>query len=288
MKPGIFSICFGGGKQTAAKAATVISLILIIFLIDLPLIAMVGTAVKTESTVLTTNTLFPPIGRWSLENFWGVLTKTKFGRNIINSAVMSVSATIMCVAFAAPAGYALSRCNGPFVKFYSVLILIIQMFPMMMMLIPTFVMFSRMGLANNMVTVVLYNAQKNLAFNILMIRRFFDSIPHELDEAAKIDGANRFGAFWNVILPMSKPGIATIAIITFLNCWNEYTFASLMLRQPEIQTFTVGLQNFVQETTANWGHLMAASTLGVLPALVFLVFAQRYLVEGMTAGAVKG
>lgn len=275
-------------KEIIRRIITIGALLIIITLVDLPLIAMFGTSVKTEDTVLTTNTLFPALGSWSIGNYSGVLLKTNFGHNLINSAIMAVSATALCVALSAPAGYALSRCKGPFIRFYSVLILVVQMFPLMMMLIPMFVMFSDMGLANNLVTVILYNAQKNLAFNILMIRSFFDSIPRELDEAAAIDGAGRFGAFWHVILPSSLPGLATISIITFLNCWNEYTFSSLLLRRPEIQTFTVGLQNFVQEQSANWGHLMAASAIGVVPALVFLVFAQRYLVEGMTAGAVKG
>ena len=278
----------GQSRKTIHVGFTVIALLLIIFLVDLPLIAMVGTSVKTEETVLTTNSLFPALGQWSVENYVGVLTRTIFGRNIINSVIMSLSATAICVAFSAPAGFALSRCSGPVFRFYAALILVIQMFPLMMMLIPTFVMFSRMGLANNLVTVILYNAQKNLAFNILMIRSFFASIPRELDEAAKIDGAGNFGSFARVILPSALPGIATIAIITFLNCWNEYTFSSLLLRKPEIQTFTVGLQNFVQEQSANWGHLNAASAIGFAPAFIFLIFAQRYLVEGMTAGAVKG
>lgn len=277
-----------GEKRMVNKIVTVIGIMILVSLIDLPLIAMLGTSLKKESMVLTTNTLFPAMGDWSIENYVGVLTRTKFGRMIFNSMFMAVSATVLCVILSTCAGYALSRCRGPFIKFYSVLILVIQMFPMMMMVIPTFVMFSRMGLANNLGTVILYNTQKNLAFDILMIRRFFDSLPRELDEAAKIDGANRFGAFCYVLLPLSLPGVATIGIITFLNAWNEYTFASLLLRKPEIQTFTVGLQNFVQETSANWGHLMAASAIGVVPALAFLVFAQRYLVEGMTAGAIKG
>lgn len=263
-------------------------LTIIVIMVDLPLISMVGTAFKRNDAVLTTTGIFPQWGDWSIENFVGVFTKTNFGKNIVNSLFISVFATILSVLAASMAGYALSRFRGRFFSGYSALIFLMQMFPGMLLLIPMFVLFSKYNMVNQPVSVMIYYAANNLAFSIMMVRSFFDSIPYELEEAGKIDGGTNFSVYLKVILPISLPGIATIGIMTFLNCWNEFTFASLLLRDTKTQTLTVGLTKFVQQSTSQWGYLMAASTIAVVPALLFLVFAQKYLVSGMTSGAVKG
>lgn len=275
-------------KNKIKRITFFIILIMITFLINLPLISMVGTSFKKTDAVLSSTSLLPGAGEWSLENFVGVLVKTDFGRNIMNSLWISVLATIICVILASMAGYGVSRFRGRFIAAYKGLIFLIQMFPLMLLLIPLFVLFSRYGMINNPISVAIYYGANNLAFNIMMIRSFFDSIPRDLEEAGKIDGCTNLSAFLKIILPVSLPGIATIGIMTFLNCWNEYTMASLLLRKSEVQTLTVGLTNFVQQTRSNWGYLMAASTIAVIPALIFLIFAQKYLVQGMTSGSVKG
>lgn len=263
-------------------------LLIITLLIDLPLISMIGTSFKANDKVLSSTSLFPGVDEWSMENFAGVLMKTNFGRNILNSLWISVLATLICVTAASMEGYGISRFRGRFVKVYSGMIFLMQMFPLMLLIIPMFVLYSRYGMVNKPFSVAIYYGANNLAFNIMMIRSFFDSIPRELEDAGKIDGCTNFNAFLKIILPVSLPGIATIGIMTFLNCWNEFTFASLLLRKSGSQTLTVGLTNFVQQSSSNWGYLMAASTIAVIPALIFLIFAQKYLVQGMTSGAVKG
>lgn len=274
--------------STIRKGIIFSVLLIVTFLVDLPLISMVGTSFKANDKVLSSTTLFPAAGEWSIENFTDVLTKTNFGRNIFNSFWISVLATLICVAAASMAGYGISRFKGKFIRAYSGLIFLMQMFPLMLLIIPMFVLYSRYGMVNKPLAVAVYYGANNLAFNIMMIRSFFDSIPRELEDAGKIGGCTNFHAFMKIILPVSLPGIATIGIMTFLNCWNEFTFASLLLRKSGAQTLTVGLTNFVQQSSSNWGYLMAASTIAVIPALIFLIFAQKYLVQGMTSGAVKG
>lgn len=278
-------------KKTKRQIKTGILLAIlvgIVVLVDLPLISMIGTAFKRNDAVLTTTGIFPEWGDWSIENFTGVFTKTNFGQNIVNSLLISLFATVLSVLVASMAGYALSRFRGRFFSAYSALIFLMQMFPAMLLLIPMFVLFSKYNMVNQPVSVMIYYAASNLAFSIMMIRSFFDSIPYELEESGKIDGGTNFSVYIRVILPISLPGVATIGIMTFLNCWNEFTFASLLLRDTKVQTLTVGLTKFVQQSTSQWGYLMAASTIAVVPALLFLIFAQKYLVSGMTSGAVKG
>lgn len=275
-------------KRRIKNIAVFAALVMIVFVVDLPLISMIGTAFKKNDAVFTSTTMFPELGEWSIENFTGVFTKTDYERNIFNSLWISVLATAGSVLIACMAGYSLSRFKGRFFSLYSALLFLMQMFPLMLLLIPMFMLFTRYGMVNRPISVVIYYAASNLAFSIMMIRSFFDSIPAELEEAGKIDGGTNFQVYLRVILPVSLPGVATIGIMTFLNCWNEFTFASLLLRKAEVQTLTVGLTSFVQQTTSNWGYLMAASTVAVFPALLFLIFAQKYLVQGMTSGAVKG
>lgn len=264
-------------------------LIFAVFFTALPFISMVGTAIKEKSVALASTSLLPTsLDQVSFESFYTVLFKTTFGQNIINSLVVAITAVILCTIVAALAGYAISRFRGRFFDFYSVMLLVLQMFPTVLILIPIFIVFTNIGLVDTLYSVIITYATVNLAFSTWMLKGFFDSIPNELEEAAMIDGCAKFKAFWRIVLPLALPGIATVAIFTFINAWNEYTMASIFLRGDTVMTMTVGLQKFVQQNTSDWTRLMAASTIGTIPALLFLFFTQRFLIAGMTAGAVKG
>ena len=275
-------------KPAAGKMITYISLIIVSFCMLLPLISMAGTAFKKGSVVLSSTSLLPGVKEWSLQAFIDVFTTTDFARNILNSIIVSVTTTICCIIVSSLAGYSLSRYKGRFFSFYLVMLLLLQMFPVMLLLIPMFILYTKLGLMNTLFSIIVSYTTSNLAFNIMMARGFFDTIPAELEQAGMIDGCSRFAAFYRIILPISVPGIATIAIFTFLNTWNEFLFASLMLRDSELFTITIALRKFVMQYTSNWSLLMAASTIITIPALIFLAFAQKYLVQGLTAGAVKG
>lgn len=259
-----------------------------VIVILLPLISMVGTSFKKNDAVLTTTSMFPGFEEWSAENYIGVFQKTDFGHNMLISAFVSIVAMIICVIVATMGGYALARYKGGFFSLNSLLLLCVQMFPGMLLTIPMFLMYSSYGMVNKLPSIIIYYAASNLAFNMMMVRGFFSSIPIEMEEAGRVDGCSNFQAFFKLILPISVPGVATISIMTFLHAWNEYTMSSLLLRDKSIQTLTVGLTKFVQLDVVNWGYLMAASAIAVLPALLFLIFAQKYLVQGLTSGAVKG
>ena len=163
-----------------------------------------------------------------------------------------------------------------------------QMFPGMLSTIPLFLMAIKLGLVDHLSGLVLVHLGGNLGFNLMMMMSFYDSTPVEIEEAGRVDGATNFQVFVKLILPLVKPGIATISIMVFLNSWNEYTMSSLLLRNNNLQTLTVGMTKFQSLDIIDWGYLMAASTLAVIPALFFMFFAQKYLVQGLTSGAVKG
>ena len=274
-------------KKRIVDILVYVFLTLALLLLLLPLFSMIGTAVKTKDKAMATVALFPELKEVTFENFFYVLARTSFGNNMLNSLIVSICVTILCIFCASLCGYAISRFHGAYFKMYSVLLLLLQMFPAMLMLMPQYLIYTRLGIINNLTSVIISYTTGNLAFGTWLLKGFFDSIPRELEGAAQVDGCTQFKAFYKVILPLCKPGVATVSIFTMLNSWNEYMLASVFLKKNEVMTMTVGLQRFVMQNGADWASLMAAATIATLPTTLFVLFAQRYLIEGMTAGAVK-
>ncbi len=272
-------------RERIKNMFTYIALAVIILIADLPFISMVGTALKKKSESFSP-ALLPRAP--SLENFAYVLRETIYARYVLNSLVIACTVTLACIVVASVAGYALSRFRSGFFSFYSILLLILQMFPGVLLLIPLFVIYSKLGMADTHLAVMISYTTINLPFSIWMLKGYFDTIPFDLEESGLIDGCSQFRSFYFIILPISAPGISTVAIFTFINSWNEYILASIFLKSSELKTLTVGLQLFVQQFSTDWPSLMAASTIAAVPTIIFLFIAQKYIVEGLTAGAVKG
>ena len=256
------------------------------FLVNIPNISMIGTALKPFGGYMSDTSLFPLKPDLSMIN--KVLFSTSFGQYLWNSVIIVLAVVAFCVVFASCAGYALSRCRGKVFSGYIVFLLILQMFPLVLVLIPLFWIFKTLGLVDNQLSVAISYIAINLPFATWMLKGFFDSISIEIEEAAFIDGMGPAQSFLKIMLPLSLPGIATVAIFTFNNCWNEYMLASVFLRSNELQTMTIGLQMFQVQNNADWSTMMAASTIALIPSIIFLVFMQKYIVQGLTAGAVKG
>jgi ABC-type glycerol-3-phosphate transport system permease component len=270
----------------AKDVFTYIGLVLIILIVDLPFLQMISVSFKTRQEALGSVKFFPQ--HFSLDNIANVWLHTDFPNNIFNSVIVSIATTVSCVIIAIIAGYALSRFQGKVFSGYAILLLLLQLFPSILLLIPLFVIFTSLGLVDTLLACVLAYTTTNLAFSIWMIKGFMDSIPFDLEEAGMIDGCTQFSAFIRLIIPISMPGISTVGIFTFINSWGEYTLASILLRSDNHITLTLGLQKFVLQFTSDWPALMTASTLATIPTILFLVFAQKYLIRGMSAGAVKG
>lgn len=211
-----------------------------------------------------------------------------FPRYFLNSMIVSTATTLLAVALAVPAAYAFSRFvfPGKNVLFFSVLGR--NTFPLVALLIPLFQLFAALNLQNSYQGLILAYLTIVLPLAIWLLKGFFDGIPSELEKAARIDGCTRFGAFVRVILPLATPGMLATAIYAFINAWNEYLIALTFTSSPKLRTLQVGQQFFLTENTSNWAGLMAVSLVISIPVVVAFLILQRFFIQALTAGAVKG
>jgi ABC-type glycerol-3-phosphate transport system permease component len=254
--------------------------------INAPIILTILNSFQTTEQMLVSKSIFPE--RYSLANYEFLLVRTAYLGFLGNTVLIATASTVVTLAAAALAGYALSRNRSAILTVYSRLLLGVQMFPIIMALIPLFIIFKTLGLINNPISVILIYGVAHLPFATWMFRSFFDSIPRELEEAALVDGCSRMQAFGRVVLPLTGPGLAAVAIFSTLFSYNEFFVASVFLRDESMMTIPVGVQMFMQQYATDWGSLMAAATLTMLPTFLIFMFVQKYMVQGNVAGGVKG
>jgi arabinogalactan oligomer / maltooligosaccharide transport system permease protein len=211
-----------------------------------------------------------------------------FGRQLWNSFVVAVLTTIMGVFLASTAAYALSRFRFPGRRFGMMIFLVVQMFPATLIMIPLYVILDKLGLLDSVMGLVLVYSTTAIPFCVFMLKGYFDTIPRELEEAAWIDGASRFGMFWRVVLPLSKPALAVTALFSFMTAWNEYILAETFLNNEASYTLPVMLKHYVGDKSADWGAFAAGAILVSLPVMALFYVLQKALVSGLTAGGVKG
>ena len=226
--------------------------------------------------------------RTSFEHFRFVLTHSEFPLFFRNSLIVSSSTAVTVTLISGAGGYGLSRFQFAGKPLLVALMLITQMFPLVMLVAPMFRLLAPLGLTNSLSGLVIVYSAFNAPFATFLMQSFFDAIPRELEEAAMIDGATRFGAFRRIILPLTLPGIAATGGFVFTAAWSELLFALMLNSSSQASTFPVGLLSFVSKFSVDFGQMMAAGVLALIPACLFFLLIQRYLVRGLTAGAVKG
>jgi ABC-type glycerol-3-phosphate transport system permease component len=275
-------------RNTVIKKWSLTLLMLVLVLIlDYPVFTIFFNAFRSTAEILATASIIPQ--HWTLANFVYLNDRTNFWGFFISSMVVAVLGTVISILCAATAGYTLSRYHLlRVVSGYSRALMMVQMFPIILALIPLFIIFHTAGLVNTYWSVILVYVVLNLPFATWMFEGFFDAIPRELEEAAYVDGSSRFGTLIRIVLPLSGPGTAAVTIFTFLLCYNEYLIANIFLRDPDTMTIPVGIQMFMQQYSTDWGSLMAAACLASIPTIIFFLFVQKYMVQGVVAGAVKG
>ena len=205
-----------------------------------------------------------------------------------NSLKVCVPTTLIAMVFATTGGYALSRFEFRGRTTAGMLILITQMLPGTLLIIPIYLMFKSMNLLDNFAGLIVSYATFGLPFSIWMLKGYFDSIPKELEEAAAVDGCTRVGTLLRIVLPLSLPGLTVTAMFAFVLGWNDLVWAITLVTNPDMRTNAVGLASFVGEYGTPWAQIMGASAISSLPILLLFLFLQRYLLYGLTAGAVKG
>lgn len=252
--------------------------------ISVPLLLVIVQSIRPTLYKFT----FPPtfVFEPTFEHFRDVMTDNVL-HFLRNSFIIAFSATAICLTLGSMCAYALSRLNVPRRHFWALLILITRMVPISALMIPIYVIMGTFGLLNTHFAVILTHATLNLPFTIWMMRSFFDDIPVELEQAAMIDGCSRLRAFLEVSLPLSAAGLAATGILTIIFSWNEFMFA-LILTDAATRTIPVWISGFIALVSINWGGSSAATIIALAPIFIAGITVQKYLVRGLTMGAVKG
>ena len=253
---------------------------LLVVVVDMPIITLILNSFRSTAEIMSSTSLIPEAP--SLVNYAYVAERTSFFQYLFNSFLMAGGGMALSIVAATLAGYVLSRFHGRVFRAYSSGLFLVQMFPILLALIPLFILFRNVGLVNTPYSVIILYTVAQLPFAT------FDGIPNDLEEAAKIDGANRFQAFLLVVLPLAGPAIAAVAIFAFLFSYNEYLIAAVFLRRESLFTIPVGIQQFMQQYATDWGSLMAAAVMAMLPTFILFLFIQKYMMYGAIGSGVKG
>jgi multiple sugar transport system permease protein len=226
--------------------------------------------------------------RMTLANYDSVMRASDFPRYFLNSLIVSLATAIIVTVVASAAGYALSRFRFRGKTMVSFFLLMTQTFPLVMVIPPIYRIMGSLGLTDNLYGLIVIYTAFNIAFATFLMQSFFDGVPRDLEEAAMIDGCTRLVALRRIVLPLTMPGMGATLAFVFTAAWSELLFALMLINSESQKTFSVGLLTFVGKFAVDWGQMMAASVLALIPVCLFFVFLQRYLVTGLTAGAVKG
>ena len=253
----------------------------------LPIFWIIKVSVTPDSLLYSEGIRLWP-SRMTFTNYERVLSATDFPRFFLNSLIVSIATAAVVTAVASLAGYALSRFNFPGKAWVSLVLLMTQTFPLVMVIPPIYRIMGQLGLTDNLYGLIIIYTAFNIAFAAFLMQSFCDGVPRDLEEAAMIDGCTRLQAIRRIVLPLTLPGMGATVAFVFTAAWGELLFALMLINSDSQKTFSVGLLTFVGKFAVDWGQMMAASVMALVPVCIFFTFLQRYLVTGLTAGAVKG
>lgn len=251
-----------------------------------PLYWMINTALKPADEIFSSPPVWFPDNP-TLSNFTDTLDPI-FLQYLGNSLLVATGTTVVCVLLALLASYAVSRPSGKSGKSVIVVVLVSQLLPPAVLLVPLYKTADTLGLLNSFPGLILAYLTFTLPVAIWLLHGFITSIPAELEESAQVDGLSSIRAYFKVIVPLARPGIAATAAYIFFTVWQDFMFALVFLTDQDMRTLPLGVLGYIGAYTVNWGQLMAASTLLLVPILVIFAFVQKQFIAGLTAGAVKG
>lgn len=279
-------------KNTASKKKiskkTLIYAVLIIFCLvnAYPIAWMILNSFKSEAEFAVNQLGFPK--EFVLSNFVSAWETANLGVLFKNSIFICLTATFLTVFIGAVASYFLARFSFKMNKIIYTFFIFGLLIPIHSTLVPMFILMKNLGLLNTPITLLFPYIAFHLPITIFILTSFMKAFPKDIEESAVMDGCGIFRIFWSIILPMSRPALATVTILNFIYNWNEFSFALVLINDPELQTLPLGLASFAGQFTTNYGAQMAGLTMSLIPILAFYLLLEKEIVKGMTAGAVKG
>jgi multiple sugar transport system permease protein len=272
--------------RISSRAILWVALVLLVVLYGFPFVYMLFTSFKTPlETIAVPPTVLP--STWTIENYASAIGRDGVVPSFVNSVVTAVLSTAISLVLALPAAYAVTRYRTRYGRFFIVGALVMRMVPPIVIGVPMIGIFRGLGISDTSFALAIAHATISLPLSIWLMSSFFEAVPEELEEAAKIDGASRLGALWRVVLPVTAGGIAVTAIFAFLASWNEFLFA-LLLTATRSQTTPIVIANFQTQFGLDWGAMTALAVMYSVPVILLALVLQRHIVAGLTAGAVKG
>ncbi|WP_127486238.1 carbohydrate ABC transporter permease [Paenibacillus ehimensis] len=274
-------------QRIAFGAGYAIAIALLLFFVLFPFMQMLSTSLKPADEMFTVPTTWIP-EHFTLDNFKAALNYGNFITYFLNSLAVSVITCVLVIVIAVLAAYGFTRLEFPGRKLLLNMILVSQMFCISAIVVPLYKLVGSLHLLNSYAGLVLAYLAFTVPVAIWLLRSFLLGIPHDMEEAAMMEGASRIKAFFHVIVPLLRPGIGATAAYVFLITWQEFLFALVFMTKQEFRTLPVGIMDFKGQYETNWGTMMAASLLISIPVFVLFLFIQRQLVAGLTEGATKG
>ena len=274
-------------KKKIKKISITLLLLVLTLVLILPFLWMISTSFKEADEI------FQEVPKWlprkfSFQNYVDVWNRGYFSSYFVNSIVVSCITMGISLVVAMFAGYGISRFRFHGRTVFSVILIIVQIFPSMLLLIPMYQIMSKLGLLNTHLSMVIAYTTFAMPFCTWMIKGYFDTIPVSLEDAARIDGCGRLRILFEIIMPLAAPGIVTVAMFAFILSWQEYMYALTFARTEDMRTITVGISLMQgQHGSVNWGQIMAGSVIACIPGLTLFTYLEKYLVQGFTMGAIK-
>jgi multiple sugar transport system permease protein len=274
-------------KQRLSLALKLLIAILLLIPTLFPMYWIVISSLKTNVETHSVPVNFIPAD-WSIHAYQEIFERRNFDRYLGNAMVVALATTAWGVFVAAWSGYGFARYEFRYKAALMAFVLIAQSFPRILLVIPYFQMANRLNLTDTYWGLILAYSTFIQPLCLWIMKEYFEQIPRELDEAALVDGATPYRAFWDIILPLARPALGATAIIGFLTAWNEYEFALVLTTTERVRTISVAVASFIGEFTTEWNQVMAAAAVGTIPVAIIFLFFQRQLMQGLTGGAVKG
>ena len=275
-------------KTEAVKTVlTYVFLTVMVVISVFPIVWMLDSSLKGSSEIYSSPPTFT-IHEVTMENYVRVLFDSGIPRAFLNSVIVSVTATLTTLTLGCLAGYGFSRYRFKGRRMLYVGLLYGQMMPAVVLIIPVYLVFSKIGLIDSYFSLILPDVAITVPLATLMLKSFFDGVPVELEEAARIDGASKLGILWKIIIPIAKPGLVSVAIYTFLSTWEEFIFALNLTNSSSIRTLPIAINMFKGEFIIDWGAIMSSGAVISLPVILLFVLCNKAFVKGLSEGGVKG